>query len=552
MNKFLSFLLTSILVISTAFAGPFTPDQEQYLGSKNFINNPGFENGVTKDWVNSAGVFTTTSVASEIGEAGTKKSAKIALTSQILNFSQTISTVNFNIKQGVVGFSYNYPATATDGFIKISVDGAVQTTVPTSNLILDGKYHKLEVPVLFGSSTLKLEFGTVSAITGNVFIDGTYLKQGFGALFLNGDTGFMARVDVNGTVLTQSKPFISSCTNANPRVCTFVANTFSVNPICIVGANSGGGGANKTWDFAGITTIAAYVQEREASTGTASQAAPFSLFCMKQGADYTGASGSAYVASNANYARRPYTPTFTGLGTVSGVSCNESRDGEFNEIDCTFTAGTTTAVEARVSLPGSNLSSSTGSVISLAGTFIQSVNTAAQGVILTEPSTGYLTFGIQGASGGLAKQTGSALFSSGTTVSFKARVAIGGWPSSSFIVGSFQDVPTVPGAGKRIDSFKVAFYGGTWGTVCSSTPCTISQTGNTVASITYTLGTNTLNLNKTYSVLMCTANGQSTANGSNVGAIFCTNCNSVAFSTTDGTASGGRNTYGILDCQGTY
>lgn len=129
-----------------------------------------------------------------------------------------------------------------------------------------------------------------------------------------------------------------------------------------------------------------------------------------------------------------YTPTFTGFGTVSGVSIWSRRVGDTLHVRGRFTGGTSTATEARVTL-GFNgvdggISSDATKVPSLqfAGTGAIGANTGAQHTVLIESNVGYLTFGLQGSSNaGLTKHLGNAFLSSGVTLSFTAEVPISGW-----------------------------------------------------------------------------------------------------------------------------
>lgn len=130
-----------------------------------------------------------------------------------------------------------------------------------------------------------------------------------------------------------------------------------------------------------------------------------------------------------------YTPIFTGLGTVTNIEMYSWREGANLVVSGNFTTGTTTAVEARMSLGfnGSDggLTTQAFPSIKVAGSVFFSSAAAAVGTILTEPSTTYITFGSQSASGaGLTKQNGST-FGSGAkhTISFK--VPITGWTSGN-------------------------------------------------------------------------------------------------------------------------
>jgi hypothetical protein len=127
--------------------------------------------------------------------------------------------------------------------------------------------------------------------------------------------------------------------------------------------------------------------------------------------------------------RTSYTPTFTGFGTVSTSNCTWERfNGTTMFIDCTFVAGTTTATEARISLPGSLTTPSTLPTLGTAGDWVRNTNGAENGKVLKEASVGYVTFGVQaGAGHALQKQNGNAIFASTNTISFQAFVPINGW-----------------------------------------------------------------------------------------------------------------------------
>lgn len=122
-----------------------------------------------------------------------------------------------------------------------------------------------------------------------------------------------------------------------------------------------------------------------------------------------------------------YTPTFTGFGTVSGVDCYWRRVGDTLELDIRFVCGTSTATQARMSLP-SGLTSVAGPNDRIAGYGFITVASAGVWTVIIEQTQTYVTFGIQNASnGGLSKLNGSAVLSSGNLASFRAAVRIAGW-----------------------------------------------------------------------------------------------------------------------------
>lgn len=133
-----------------------------------------------------------------------------------------------------------------------------------------------------------------------------------------------------------------------------------------------------------------------------------------------------------------YTPTFTGLGTVTGINFVSWREGANLLVKGTFTTGTPTATEARISLGfgggNSNVTAlSTLPTLSAAGTteVTNFSSTVYKISALIEPSVSYITMGNQASTvGGLSKQNGNALFGASVTVSVLLKIPIQGWSSS--------------------------------------------------------------------------------------------------------------------------
>ena len=136
--------------------------------------------------------------------------------------------------------------------------------------------------------------------------------------------------------------------------------------------------------------------------------------------DYTPASGYLTLTAWASY-----TPTYTGFGTVSVSNVLYVVDGKTLEIHGTFTSGTPTATEARISFPSGLTSSSLLPTVSKCGDFLRNVATADQYVLLCEASTAYVTIGTQsGASNGLTKRNANAVVTAGDVLSIKARIPL--------------------------------------------------------------------------------------------------------------------------------
>ncbi len=125
-----------------------------------------------------------------------------------------------------------------------------------------------------------------------------------------------------------------------------------------------------------------------------------------------------------------YTPTFTGFGTATSIEFQYKRSGSDLLIRGKFTAGTSTATEARVSLPSGLTSESTGVIPSIqyASSAAVGYNGAANVSVMIEPSKTYVVFGYQTpSSSGLTKVNGDSVLPAGNTMSFSTRVPISGW-----------------------------------------------------------------------------------------------------------------------------
>jgi trimeric autotransporter adhesin len=150
--------------------------------------------------------------------------------------------------------------------------------------------------------------------------------------------------------------------------------------------------------------------------------------------DSVSVSPTQYVYGSPITDWQSYTPTFTGFGTVTGNETQWRRVGSDVEIRSKFTAGTSTATEARVSLPSGLTSADTTKIpsIQLAGSLIRSTSLGsfASFYALIEPSVTYATFSTwSGSAGGLTKALGNTLSGSSDTFSFTARIPIQGLSS---------------------------------------------------------------------------------------------------------------------------
>lgn len=148
-----------------------------------------------------------------------------------------------------------------------------------------------------------------------------------------------------------------------------------------------------------------------------------------------GWSSSRVVSMDqANYDWTSWTPIFTGFGTVTisnANDCQHKREGSNLLMRCKVTLGTTTATEARMSLPGSLVSADTTRIptIQSAGGLVTAWNRVTANVImaLIEPSVSYITFGVQGGSNASLTKINGSTINSGDIIQINAKIPIQGW-----------------------------------------------------------------------------------------------------------------------------
>jgi hypothetical protein len=176
-----------------------------------------------------------------------------------------------------------------------------------------------------------------------------------------------------------------------------------------------------------------------------------------------------------------YTPTFTGFGTCSSSTGRYRQVGSSIQLEVSTTVGTPTAVEARVSLPNSYTSTSSGALLQLVGYLHREENTTNQYGVFIEPSVSYLTFDVQGSSVGMTKANGNSIVVAGEKISLFATVEISGLEATDEItVSGTQQLLTTDN-----DSMIVASGAGGYGSTATTTNrfTTVTSDGS---DITYT------------------------------------------------------------------
>ncbi len=131
-----------------------------------------------------------------------------------------------------------------------------------------------------------------------------------------------------------------------------------------------------------------------------------------------------------------YTPVCTGLGTPTITYCVSWREGPYLVILGRITTGTTTAVEAQMTLgfngTSANVSSFTSySTLNIVGTMHGGTTSGTyfgRVTVLAEANKTYLTFSANISGGnGFVKQVGSTCFFNAAAYTLQARVLIQGW-----------------------------------------------------------------------------------------------------------------------------
>jgi hypothetical protein len=237
------------------------------------------------------------------------------------------------------------------------------------------------------------------------------------------------------------------------------------------------------------------------------------------------------AAQSANYDWTSYTPTFTGFGTATNIDCYHKRRGSDLFVKCKWTAGSSTATEARVSLPSGLTTTAFASIRSAGIVTYGTVQNGLSLYALIEPSTTYFTFGYNSSAvGSLNKRNGADFAPSGQVLSFDSGpIPVVGWSEQS---NSLANIPIVPSvANSEIFSFSIGTTNAS--TPCSASPCSyLDQIGNNVTSVTRSgAGTYTANFIKTFAKVKCSISNSvtNTVNSTIPGGAQCNSCSSLTF-----------------------
>jgi hypothetical protein len=477
----MKFILLLILLTSTALAqtgGTRAVEFDSVQGidyNTNIIINPSGKRNAANVTTSSAAVARVTTAGYQINGVASLSCDASALNGYcewtINNITSANSEGNCEFKGLVKGDGSLYQAQILNGssvvLAQTQVLGNQTTWTPFSVNYVCGASRQVRI-----TQTVA---GTAPAINLGKLYYGQATNIGSGIA----PNTFSAQISNAGVVSNESGgDFINgncALTDTSFYTCTFNSGFFTSTPTCTFSNFNGADPGTTVQVTEGSTTSASSVIFRTLSAG-AKSALFVSLTCTKTGSDY---SQNTITANNYDYTRRAYTPTFTGLGTVTSISCFESRSGAFNNIDCKFTTGTATATEARISLPGSNVVASSVSSIRYAGMHIRDNTTASSskiGNILMNGGQAYVTMSVAEYSqtiSPLVSQLGNALVGSGTTYSVNFSVPIEGWSETQNAPQLLGSVTSNANGALRIEGANLN---------CAASSSITSQTSSTFVS----------------------------------------------------------------------
>jgi len=253
----------------------------QHTGNLTTTGTTTINTGITGPIRATAGVLSTSAInlASEVSgilpivNGGTGSSTKNFVD---LTTGQTVAGLKqFSDSVGIGG--------AANANAILDVQSTTKAFLPPR--MTDAQMKAIPSPAV-GMVVYNTDYSAIATYNGTIWT--------FGFANLNLDNTYSAEITTTtGAVARENKDFISSCTAANPTVCTFTSGYFSVAPNCVTTGKVGA----FTEVNATSTTVSIYTTVP--ATGLPNANAPLQLVCQKSGADYLSASSNVYgVSSN--------------------------------------------------------------------------------------------------------------------------------------------------------------------------------------------------------------------------------------------------------------
>ena len=490
-NIFTSLLILSQIFAGYSFAGLSESDKSSVQSQRNILLNSGFESG-TSYWTASGGATATTnSTAKGTGALGYDWDSNSA--SQTLTSSSVTIPAGLQGKNGILSCqikTVSGTATHTIGLWDGTTLSSTQTITSSTTSFAETKINF----VFPSSGTAAIRISSVSSNESEIYVDDCKLSlaDNIGTVaqaYLVGTatvTGCSTNWSVTSTTFAafgaQTGCSYAVTGNAKPPSTNIPGFKFDSLPAgdyvieyegqiqaanaAVVGFYQFTDGTNTAREISQVNTNGGYLgvpSARQTISYTSPQSnVTFQMFAKTASSNtniygttanpgtfrlwyFPSASQQAVSSAQADYDWTSYTPTFTGFGTVSSIECQHSRVTSNLLLRCKFVSGTSTAVEARVSLPNSLTVADTSKVPSLqiAGNGAKSgISGSDFGVRLPLilNGTSYVTVGRQTSStAAFLSGNGSDIISSGETMQLNATIPIQGWSSN-------QRAPTLVGS----------------------------------------------------------------------------------------------------------
>ncbi len=401
-----------VTVAASAFSPEFPASLPSNPGATIVVNDAGdgFDLGPTADQISSANadaVAAAASAAAALVSENNAEASELAAEAAALTISG-LTADRAVVTTGGGGALAVSATTATEIGYLSGVTSALQTQITAktdkSTLTTKGDIYAATA----ASTPARLAVGT----------DGQYLKANSST-----STGLeWASVSNNLTVVSKTTTYTATTTD-DVILCDTSGGAWTLSLFAASG-NSGKRLIIKktTSDFTQLTIDANSTETIDGQTTTTLDTQFETLTIVCDGTNWR------VVERFIPRVYTSYTPTTQGFGTLANQEFYWFRDGQYLEIDCKWTNGTTAPSEARIGLPSGLTSITLSQGIRQAGNFVIFANTTTAKVIpLIESSVTYVTFGNQDGASGFTKINGNVAFSSSNLVSFKARVLINGW-----------------------------------------------------------------------------------------------------------------------------
>lgn len=429
------FILLLTILSTSAFAALSDLDKAD-VSSTNILKNPGFESGLA-DWTKTGGTWALQSSGSKLGFGKgslcwDSNAAGQKLQSTLVAIPNALKGKNGEMKISILTptGTATHKVRVTDGTNTIGGSG---NEISVVTLASGFQQHSINVPIPT-SGSMRLELESVASNEPEICLDIGYLGEATNLQTVALKNLYSAKITLSGVVSRENMPWIDSCTNANPVVCTFKAGVFASVPNCSATTEDTTPDAYQTITAISTSSISIQSGNFLESVLQRTDRRDFTLTCSK--------SVDSQIAVNSlqgDYGLTAWTPTFTTV-SPSVVEMYHSRQGEFLYIQGKIVhAGGTGALT--FTLPNGLVASSskltTASNYQVVGTGSMTTNTLGSLTVLAQSGLTTLAMGADGfGSGGNAPYTGAW---GSETMTFFAKVPIQGWQDTQkapVLVGS--------------------------------------------------------------------------------------------------------------------